>query len=225
MKLSNETLNVLKNFATINQGIQFKPGKKLATVSPSKTVLAQANIGDEFTQEFCIYDLNQFLSVQSLYKDGEIDFDDKNVIFKHGRKKLNYRKTVKTMIVTPPDKDLNLPSVDSSFTLKEEDLTSVLKTASILQSPNISISSDGEKVFVTACDIKDNSAHTDSTEVADGNGKKFKAIFLTENFKMISGSYEVQISSKGLSHFKNTKEDMQYWIAIEAKDSDLSFGE
>ena len=126
---------------------------------------------------------------------------------------------------TPPDKDLNLPSVDSSFTLKEEDLTSVLKTASILQSPNISISSDGEKVFVTACDIKDNSAHTDSTEVADGNGKKFKAIFLTENFKMISGSYEVQISSKGLSHFKNTKEDMQYWIAIEAKDSDLSFGE
>ena len=225
MKLSNETLSVLKNFANINPGIEFKTGNKLSTISATKTVLAKAGVKDQFPEDFCIYDLNQFLSVQSLYKDGEIDFDDKNVIFKHGRKKLNYRKTVKTMIVTPPDKDLNLPSVDSSFTLKEEDLTSVLKTASILQSPNISISSDGEKVFVTACDIKDNSAHTDSTEVADGNGKKFKAIFLTENFKMISGSYEVQISSKGLSHFKNTKEDMQYWIAIEAKDSDLSFGE
>ena len=225
MKLSNETLSVLKNFANINPGIEFKTGNKLSTISATKTVLAKAGVKDQFPEDFCIYDLNQFLSVQSLYKDGEIDFDDKNVIFKHGRKKLNYRKTVKTMIVTPPDKDLNLPSVDSSFTLKEEDLSSVLKTASILQSPNISISSDGEKVFVTACDIKDNSAHTDSTEVADGNGKKFKAIFLTENFKMISGSYEVQISSKGLSHFKNTKEDMQYWIAIEAKDSDLSFGE
>jgi len=111
-----------------------------------------------------------------------------------------------------------------SFTLSEDDLSSILKTASILQSPNISISSDGAKIYITTCDAKDNSAHTDSTEIADGNGKKFKALFLTENFKMISGSYEVQISSKGLSYFKNTKEDMQYWIAIEAKDSDLSFG-
>jgi len=128
------------------------------------------------------------------------------------------------MIVTPPDKDLTLPSVDVSFTLSEDDLSSILKTASILQSPNISISSDGAKIYITTCDAKDNSAHTDSTEIADGNGKKFKALFLTENFKMISGSYEVQISSKGLSYFKNTKEDMQYWIAIEAKDSDLSFG-
>ena len=224
MKLSAETLTVLKNFANINPGIEFKNGKKLSTISATKTVLAKAGVKDEFPEDFCIYDLNQFLSVHSLYKDGEIDFDDKHVIFKSGRKKLNYRKTTKTMIVTPPDKDLTLPSVDVSFTLSEDDLSSILKTASILQSPNISISSDGAKIYITTCDAKDNSAHTDSTEIADGNGKKFKALSLTENFKMISGSYEVQISSKGLSYFKNTKEDMQYWIAIEAKDSDLSFG-
>ena len=225
MKLSNETLTVLKNFANINPGIEFKTGKKLTTISATKTVLAKAGVKDEFPQDFCIYDLNQFLSVQSLYKDGEIDFDDKHVIFKVGRKKLNYRKTAKSMIVTPPDKELTLPSVDVSFTLKEEELASILKTASILQSPNIAIMSDGEKISITTCDAKDNSAHTDSTEIADGNGKKFKALFLTENFKMISGSYEVQISSKGLSYFKNTKVDLEYWIAIEAKESDLSFGE
>ena len=225
MKLSNETLGVLKNFAGINPGIEFKTGNKLSTISATKTVLAKAGVKDQFPEDFCVYDLNQFLSVHSLYKDGEIDFDDKNIIFKSGRKKLNYRKTVKTMIVTPPDKDLALPSVDCSFTLKEDELASVLKTASILQSPNISISSDGVKIYVTTCDAKDNSAHTDSTEVADGNGKKFKAVFLTENFKMISGTYDVQISSKGLSYFKNSKEDLEYWIAIEAKDSDLSFGD
>jgi hypothetical protein len=225
MKLSNETLTVLKNFANINPGIEFKTGKKLTTISATKTVLAKAGIKDEFPQDFCIYDLNQFLSVQSLYKDGEIDFDNEHVIFKVGRKKLNYRKTAKSMIVTPPDKDLNLPSVDVSFTLKEEELASVLKTASILQSPNIAITSDGAKIYITTCDAKDNSAHTDSTEIDDGNGKKFKALFLTENFKMIAGTYEVQISAKGLSYFRNTKEDMQYWIAIEAKESDLTFGE
>jgi hypothetical protein len=225
MKLSNETLTVLKNFANINPGIEFKSGNKLTTISATKTVLAKAGIKDDFPQDFCIYDLNQFLSVQSLYKDGEIEFDNEHVIFKLGRKKLNYRKTAKSMIVTPPDKELNLPSVDVEFTLKEEELSSVLKTASILQSPHISILSDGEKIYINTCDAKDNSAHIDSTQIADGNGKKFKALFLTENFKMISGTYQVQISSKGLSYFKNTKEDMQYWIAIEAKDSDLSFGE
>lgn len=225
MKLSNETLTVLKNFANINPGIEFKSGNKLTTISATKTVLAKAGIKDDFPQDFCIYDLNQFLSVQSLYKDGEIEFDNEHVIFKLGRKKLNYRKTAKSMIVTPPDKELNLPSVDVEFTIKEEELSSVLKTASILQSPHISILSDGEKIYINTCDAKDNSAHIDSTEIADGNGKKFKALFLTENFKMISGTYQVQISSKGLSYFKNTKEDMQYWIAIEAKESNLSFGE
>ena len=225
MKLSNETLTVLKNFANINPGIEFKSGNKLTTISATKTVLAKAGIKDDFPQDFCIYDLNQFLSVQSLYKDGESDFYNEHVIFKLGRKKLYYRKTAKSMIVTPPDKELNLPSVDVEFTLKEEELSSVLKTASILQSPHISILSDGEKIYINTCDAKDNSAHIDSTELADGNGKKFKALFLTENFKMISGTYQVQISSKGLSYFKNTKEDMQYWIAIEAKESDLSFGE
>ena len=225
MKLSNETLTVLKNFANINPGIEFKSGNKLTTISATKTVLAKAGIKDDFPQDFCIYDLNHFLSVKSLYKDGEIEFDNEHVIFKLGRKKLNYRKTAKSMIVTPPDKELNLPSVDVEFTLKEEELSSVLKTASILQSPHISILSDGEKIYINTCDAKDNSAHIDSTEIADGNGKKFKALFLTENFKMISGTYQVQISSKGLSYFKNTKEDMQYWIAIEAKESDLSFGE
>lgn len=225
MKLSNETLTVLKNFANINPGIEFKAGNKLTTISATKTVLAKAGIKDEFPQDFCIYDLNQFLSVQSLYKDGEIEFDNEHVIFKTGRKKLNYRKTAKSMIVTPPDKELNLPSIDAEFVLKEDELLSVLKTASILQSPHIAIHSDGVKISITTCDAKDNSAHVDSTEIADGNGKKFRALFLTENFKMISGSYSVQISSKGLSYFKNTKDDMQYWIAIEAKESDLSFGE
>lgn len=223
MKLSNETLTVLKNFASINPGIEFKSDKRLSTISATKTILARAGIKEEFPADFCIYDLNQFLSVQSLYKDGEIDFDDKNVFFKTGRKKLTYRKTQKTSIVIPPEKDLVLDTVDVSFTLKEDELASLLKTASILQSPNIAFTSDGEKIYAVTCDAKDDSAHTDSTEVADGNGKKFKALFLTENFKMIAGTYEVQLCSRGLSYFKNTKEDMQYWIAIEAKDSDLTF--
>ena len=222
MKLSNETLSVLKNFAGINSGIEFKKGNVIRTMSTGKTVLAAATIKDEFPQDFCVYDLNQFLSVHSLNKDTEIDFDDVNVIFKsgtNGRNKIKYRKTEKNMIVTPPDKVLVLPSVDISFTLTEDDFNSILKTSSVLQSPNIAIESDGDKIFATAYNAKDDAAHTNSIEVSDGNGKKFKMVFLTENLKMIMGSYDVEISSKGLSSFKNKNVDIQYWVATESKES------
>lgn len=222
MKLSNETLSVLKNFSSINQGIQFKKGTKLTTVSASKTVLAQANLKDDFPQDFCIYDLNQFLSVHSLFKDSaELDFDSTNIIFKSGKRKTNYRMTAKEMIVTPPEKDISLPSVDCSFTLSAEDYDWVMKTASVLSSPHIGIKSDGDKIEVITFDANDNSAHTNAIEVGTGNGKQYNIVFKTENIKLIPGSYDVQISFKGISHFKNTKDDIQYWIAFEAKESKL----
>ena len=223
MKLSSETLSVLQNFAKINSGIEFKKGNKIATMSSGKTVLAKATLKDDFPQDFCVYDLNQFLAVHSLNKDTEIDFDDANVIFKSGRSKIKYRKTEKNMIVTPPEKQLSLPSVDVSFTLTEEDLATILKTASVLQSPNIAVESDGDKVWLTAFNAVDNSAHTNSIDVSEGNGHKFKMVFLTDNFKMISGGYDVEISSKGLASFKNKTVDIQYWVATESKYS--KFGE
>ena len=224
MKLSNETLNVLKNFASINSGIEFKTGNKLSTISSTKTVLAKATLKDEFPQDFCIYDLNQFLSVHSLGKDTELDFDSQNVIFKAGRSKTKYRMTAKSMIVSAPEKDLNLPSVDGSFKLKDEDLAQVLKNAAVLGSPNVSFESDGSKISVTCFNAKDDSAHTNTVEIGTtDNEKTFKAVFLVENFKMIPDTYNVEVSSAGLSSFKNEAGDMQYFIAIESKDS--KFGE
>jgi hypothetical protein len=220
MKLSNETLNVLKNFSAINQGIQFKKGTKLSTVSAGKTVLAQAILKDEFPQDFCIYDLNQFLSVNSLFKEtAELEFDESNITFKSGRSKIKYRMTAKEMIVTPPEKELTLPSVDVKFTLTSEDYDTIMKTAAVLSSPHIAIKSENDKITLVAFDAVDNSAHTNSIEVGDAAGGDYTIVFKTENIKMIPGSYEVEFSFKGIGHFKNTKEDIQYWIASEAKES------
>jgi len=219
MKLSNDTLNILKNFASINPGLEFRQGNRLATISPSKTVLAKAKVTDNFPEDFCVYDLNQFLSVHSLFKDADVDFEESDVIFKSGRSKTKYRKTSKTMIVTVPEKELNLPSVEVTFNFKEDDFASTLKSANVLQSPNVSIESDGEKIYVTCFNASDDSAHINLVEVADGNGSKFKAVFSTDNLKMIPGSYDVEISSKGLALFKNTNGNLNYWIAIEAKHS------
>jgi hypothetical protein len=221
MKLSNETLTVLKNFSAINQNIQFKKGSKLTTVSAGKTVLAQANLKDDFPQDCCVYDLNQFLNVLNLRKDTEIDFNEPNIIFKAGRASTKFRMTSKEMIVTPPEKEITLPSVDCSFTLTSEDYDDLMKATNALSSPHISVSSDGESVDLVSFDAVDNSAHTNSISVGQGNGKKYNIVFKTENIKLISGSYDVSISFKGIGHFKNTKEDIQYWIAFEAKETTI----
>lgn len=217
MKLSGETLTILQNFAKINNGLKFKQGHNLSTISSSQTVLAKATVTEQFPEDFCVYDLNQFLVVYNLNKDTEIDFDNANIIFKSGRSKTKYRKTDETMIVTAPEKTLSLPSIDASFTLSDEDYAAILKSASVLQSPHIAVESDGDKIVLTAFDMSNDSAHTQSIEVGQGNGNVFKAIFLTENFKMIPGSYDVQISSKGLSLFKNKKGFIEYWVALESK--------
>lgn len=218
MKFSEQTLKVLKNYATINQGIVIKKGNLISTISPQKNILSEAEISDSIPQDFAVYDLNNFLSVLTLNKDPEIEFDDKNAIIKHlnGRSKLKYRFTESTLILSPPDKKLTLPSVDVEFTLTEEDYSWILRTAPILGSPHVAVVGDGEKVSLLTFDGANDAAHTNSIELDTATTSTFKLIFKFDNLKMISGTYDVQVSSKGIANFKNTKEKIQYWIAIES---------
>jgi len=219
MKLSADTISLLKNFATINQGILFKQGKTIKTVSSHKNILAEANITEEIPTEFGVYDLNNFLSVVSLHKDEpSFEFVQNDVVIcgNKGRSKIKYRFCDPKSIVTPPEKSLQMPDPEIAFELSEEDLGWVLRVASVLSSPQIAVESDGSKISLVAMNLQDNSAHTDTLEIADGNGDKYRMIFKTENLKMISGSYDVKISSKGISHFKNKNKDLQYWITTEA---------
>lgn len=218
MKLSNETLTVLKNFATINEGIEFKVGTKLATVSGNKTVLAEATLKDAFEDEFCVDDLNEFLSVNSLFQEkAELTFDEHNILFQSGRHKIKYRKTAKNMIVTPPEKSIVLPSEDVKFTLTAEDYDWIMKTSKVLSSPHIAIQSDGTTVQIVTFDATNDAAHTNSIDLNITSDKKYKIVFSVDNIKLIPGAYEVTVCFKGLTHFKNTKDNIQYWIASEGK--------
>ena len=220
MKLSNDTLNILRNFGGINQGILFKQGKKLKTVSSHKNILAEADINEDIPSEFGIYDLNNFLSVISLHKDDpSFEFDDKQVtiVGNKGRSKIKYRFTPANMIVVPPEKQLTMPEPEIKFEFKAEDFEWVLRAASVLSSPHVAIESDGAKINIVTLDLQNDSAHTDALEIADGNGNKFKMIFKTENIsKVMPGSYDVAISSKGVSHFTNKTVPLQYYISTEA---------
>ena len=219
MKLSNETISVLKNFGAINQGILFKKGKTLKTVSSHKNILAEVDIKEDIPAEFGIYDLNNFLSVISLHKDDpSFEFDDKQVtiVGNKGRSKIKYRFTPANMIVTPPEKSLTMPDAEIKFNLTAEDFEWVMRAAGVLASPQVAIESDGKKVSIVTLDLQNDSAHTDALEIADGDGNKYRMVFKTENItKVLAGTYEVSISSKGISHFKNKNLPLQYWITTE----------
>lgn len=219
MKLSSETLTILKNFGLINQGIHFKPGNVIRTISVHKNILAQAEISENFPTEFGIYDLNNFLSVVSLHKDEPVfEFDNHHVLVvgNNGRSKIKYRFCDPSMIVTPPTHDIEMPLPEISFQLTSEDFSWVLKAAAVLSSPQVAVESDGDKIYIVTIDVSNDSAHTDSLEITQGNGSTFKMIFRTENLvKLLSGGYDVSISSQGLAHFKNIKNNLQYFVAIE----------
>lgn len=221
MKLSAETLAILKNFATINQGIFFKKGNVLSTISQSKNIVVDARISEQIPQDFGIYDLNNFLSVMSLFKDGvDFDFDDKHVIMKtsDGRSKIKYRITDPSMIVIPPDKRFKLPSVDVKFDLTLNDFNWITKAANVLSAPNISVISDGDIVELCAFDVDDNSTHTNFIKLPiEGTGQSYNLIFKTDNLKLFPGDYEVQITSKGFAKFIGKTRDIVYYISIETQ--------
>lgn len=221
MKFSQKTIDVLKNFSAINPGLYFKKGNTISTMSPQKNILSEAVVEDTFPQDFGIHDLNNFLSVLALNKDPDVEFEDKNAVIKYmgGRSKIKYRFADQSMIITPPDKKITLPSVDVEFTWTEEDLAWIQKTAAILRSPHVAVVSNGENVSILAFDGTDDSAPTNSLDIDVKADKKYKLIFKTENLKMIPGAYDVKISSKGIAHFTNAKDNIQYWIATESASS------
>jgi hypothetical protein len=176
-------------------------------------------ISETIPQNFGIYDLNNFLSVMSLFKDGaELEFDSKHIIIKGygGRSKIKYRFTDPSMIVAAPNVRPQIPTVDVKFTLSEEDFNWLLRTANVLGSPNVAIESDGEVVSLITFDVNDDSVHTNSISMnVDANGAKYKTVFRTENLKILPGSYEVEICSKGLAKFTESALGLVYYIATE----------
>lgn len=213
MQLNAQTLNILKNFSTINPSIVVKPGKVLTTISPSKTILAKANIQDNFDTVFGIYALNRFLSSLSLFDKPELTFNDSSVKISGDNRSITYHYSDPSIILVPPEKDIKLPSVDAECKLTNKDIQSVIKALGVLDLPEIALVGDGDRISLQAMDSKNAASDTYSIDVGETD-RVFKAIFRAENLKMIEGDYTLKISSKGISQFIGT--DVTYWVAIES---------
>jgi hypothetical protein len=212
MKLEGRTISILKNFASINPSIMFKPGQTLRTMSPQKTILAQAVIKEEMPSEFAIYDLSRFLSVMSLFQQPSLTCHDKYAVISDGSQKVNYTFADPTMIVLPSDKTPKFEA-DVSFQLSADVLNKVQKAMGVLNMPELAVVGDGNSIMVQAIDSKNPSGDSFAIEVGETE-HTFRMIFRAENMKIIQADYDVAISFKGISHFKC--EDVEYWIATES---------
>ena len=225
MKLSEGTVAILKNFSTVNQSLQFKAGNTLKTISPLKTIFVEATVEENFTKEFALYDLNKLLAKVSLYKEAHLGFDDDKInISTENKKKSDYIKYCSPkIIIVPPEKSISIGEADCSFSLSQEDLDWMKRSAGISGSPNFIFESDGDTIQFVATDVKDDSADQSKIEIGTGDGTKFKVVMKVENFKLMDGSYDVAIAKKGLAQFKHKSIPIVYYIAIEAASS--TFGE
>ena len=212
MKLSNNTVQVLKNFASINQNLVIKEGNEIKTMSAMKNIVAKATVEETFPKQVAIYDLNEFLGCLSLFKSPILSFNDTSVTIteenSNSGDSLEYMYSDPS-VVTTPSKDINMPSEEVKFILDDITLSKLSKSAGMIGAPDLLL----ENNKLTVRDKKNDSGNCYSTNIdAQGDGT-YKFYFKTENLKLIPGSYDVTVSSKNISSFKNGK--TQYWIALE----------
>ena len=213
MKLSNETVSVLKNFSTINQNLVIKSGSTITTMSAMKNIVAKADVKEEFPQDFAIYDLNEFLSVITFFENPELQFEDSFVVVTEegSRTRAKYFFSDPS-VVTTPTKPITMPECEVKLNLSSDILDRITRGASIIGAPDLALESGTLK----ATDKKNETANDFQMDIeVESDSNDYKFWFKVENLKLIPDSYDVQISSKNISHFKNSTGDVEYFIALE----------
>ena len=215
MNLSDQTLTILKNFAGINNSILVKEGTKLRTISVAKNILAEAVIDEEFPRDFAIYDLNQFLNGLGLHQDPDLDFGQESYItIKEGKRRVKYFYADPAVIISPPDKDITLPSEDVKFQLDNTVMEKLLKAAAVYQLPDLSAVGEAGVIKLVVRDKKNDTSNEFAIVVGETD-KQFAFNFKVENIRIIPGAYNVVLSNKLLSEFTNENLELKYYIALE----------
>jgi hypothetical protein len=217
MQLNKVTHDILKNFSEINTNILIKPGSELNTISTMRNIFAKATITETFDNEFGIYDLNEFLSVVSSLDKPSLTLQDKymTISTEGSKSKAKYFYSDPSVIVSP-QKDVTMPESDVTFSLSESNLAQLQKMAAILKAPDLAlVGVKGGDVVLKVCDKKNDTSNKFDIVVGENATADYTFYFKVENLKMMAGDYDVAVSSKSISHFKNTKLPIQYWIALE----------
>jgi hypothetical protein len=214
MKLSENTINIMKNFSTINPSLLVNPGSVLTTITPGNSIYAKATVEENFPRQFTIYELSKFLGIISLFKEPEINFGEHQMTIISGRQSVNYTYAdISTIVAPPQNKTISISSAEIEFSIAQEELQRIVRATGVLQLPNIAVTGDGKTINMTATNSKNPTTDVFSIEVGETD-KSFNMIFKVEAIiKLIPASYDVRITSKGISHFSSN--NIEYFIATD----------
>jgi hypothetical protein len=217
--ISNNTLEVLKNFASINSNILVREGNVLTTISPVKNVMAEATVSETFDTPFGIWDLNKFLGTVSLFETPEFFFEDKSVTIKSKKNNTSVQYYYsEPSLLTTVNKQIVMPESVVDCTITQKTFNDITKAASVLQVNDIALRPNGNELELVALDKKDSTSN--SYSISLGNlphaDRDFCFYFKAENLKMLPGDYDVSITEKVVSQFTNTNLSLKYWVALES---------
>lgn len=217
MELSENTLQVLKNFSNINQNLMIRSGKTVKTISEARNVLSTAVVDVEFPQDFGIYDLNEFIGVLGLVDTPRLKFSDEYVTVSDssGRSKVKYFFSPEETLTTP-QKDINMPEANVSFTLDNDTLNKLKRAAAALGHNEVTISGKDGVLSLSVVDSQNSTSNAFSIDIdGDFGDATFNFVLNISNIKILPGDYDVSISSKLISKFSHKELDINYWIALE----------
>lgn len=218
MKLSENTLAILKNFSSINSGVVLQKGNVQKTISPEQTILVEAHLEDDMPETFGIYDLNQFLGNVTTLKSPELKFTSESVVMDDGDMQLNYYSCSPSLIISPPQgRDLVLKNVDVSFTLSNNTLTKLLRLAAMNNLTHLTVIGKNGELRLQTHEKSNDTSNFASTKIDDYSGKDFVVSFKTENLRLIPDNYSVEIAIGGFAKFVNASGKLTYFIALESK--------
>jgi len=209
MKLSKQTLGILKNFSTINQSIVIKPGNILQTISDVKDIFARVEVTETFPCQITIYDLNEFLGVVGLFEDPELDFGDDCVVISEGRQKQVFYYADASIITQAPDKGVVLPSVEVTGTINKDVLSKISRAAAINSATHISFK-NGDLV------VQNKAVPNSNSFVIEGissNTSEYELSVGVDKLKMVADDYNVNVCSKGMAQFTGSA-GVEYAVAL-----------
>ena len=222
MELSSRTVEILRNFSTINPNIVVNGGNVLKTMSIAKNIVSRAEIEENFPNTFGIYDLSEFLSVLSLVDNPSITFGENfcTVSDGSGLSSVKYFYSDPEML-SAPKKDIVMPECEVKFLLTNETLSKIKRASSALGYDNISIRPNGNSIEIAVVDTEDSTSNSYSILV-EGQfpiDEGFNFVMGVNNMKLMGEDYEVSISTKLISHFRSITSNTQYFIALEKSSS------
>jgi len=222
MKLSPETIEILKNFSNINNAIVISPGNTIRTINPERNVFAKAVVEEEFPRDIPIYELRQFLNIFTLHREADVDFSSEHyILVEQGKTRMKFYYADLYSLsnnIKLPTSDYKLKEPILNFTLESSTIERIRKAANMYSLTDLSLIGDGSTVSLVVHNKEDDTSRSYNIEIAEAEDN-FCLNFIEKNIMILPGTYEVEISNLGsnsfVSRFNNQDRALEYFIALE----------